>query len=489
MLADDSVTDAEPQAGALSHFLGGEERIEDALRMSNAFAVVAEQDLQPAAVVHCLNLNHARPAGGADRVISVVEDVEENLLQLVRVAGQLRQAFIKFLHDLDAVVGEIIGAQRDSLAQDAVDLEHLAHGRALPGKAEKVLHALFGALGLFQNHLQVFARASRNLRILHEQIRKTHDGGERVVHLVGHAGDKLAHRSHLLRVHQFGLDHGGIGNVRHQHHHAADVAAFVAHGTQVDGELARGAVAAHNHQVQVVCLQAMQAGLKGFGKGRLVQRRNDVVQAVSHQLVLVETTGLIAAAVGITDQAGGVRYQNHGLGVVQDLAGKVALPLKLRLEVLHFGDIQEDTALLHGFSLAIAYDDDGFQHVDPGAGSAAESHFKIPDGAVFVQLAEDFVALLRGDINLGLQVQLEDFLAGLVAQHAHQSIVHLDEMAFWRSKKDAFLHVVKQLAIAALGLAAVGDVLEHMHGLQSLFQSTVKAAAGNQIRELQAWMI
>src|SRR6266700_1251952 len=488
MLAHDSVADAQPQPRALSNFLRGEKWIENALRLLDAFTVIAQQDFHPAAVMHGLNFNQTGPARGLHGVISIVQDVQENLLQLVRVANEFRQALVKLLHDLDSVVGKIISAQRDGLAQDAIDLDRLALRRPLPGKAQKVLHNFFGALRFFQNHLQIFARTSRDLRVLHQQVGKSHDGRQRVVHLMRNAGDKLAHRGHLLCMHQLGLDHGGVGNVCHQHDYAVYVGAIVAHGTEVDGKLALRAIAARDHQLQVVRLHAVQTRFKCLGENLLVGRRDDSIQAVSHQFVLLKSSGLITALVRIADQAGGVRHHDHSLGVVQDLAGKVALTLELCLEVLDLGDIQEYAAILEDFSLAVSDHESVFQGVDHGAVTAAEGHFKVSHYAFVMQLPRNLVALLGGDVNLRLQVQLEDFLAGLVAQHAHQSIVDLNEMTLRRSKKNTFLDVVKQLAITLLGLATVGDVLEHMHCLHAFIQSAVNAGTGNQVSPLQHWM-
>ena len=65
---------------------------------------------------------------------------------------------------------------------------------------------------------------------------------KRIVHLVRDAGNQLADRRHLLRVHQLRLQHGGIGDVGHHHHDAGDVALLVAHRTQIHGELADAAL-------------------------------------------------------------------------------------------------------------------------------------------------------------------------------------------------------------------------------------------------------
>src|SRR6516164_11167400 len=58
-------------------------------------------------------------------------------------------------------------------------------------------------------------------------------------------------------------------------------------------------------------------------------------------------------------------------------------------------------------------------------------------------------------------------------------------MALRRSKEHAFLHIVEKLAVPALSLAAIGDVLQHVDGLQPFIERTADARGGNQVASLQ----
>ena len=88
------------------------------------------------------------------------------------------------LHDLDPVAVEVIGAQLDSAAQDAVQLHGLALGRHLAGKAEQVLHDLLGALRFLQDDAKVFAGRFRHVGVFHQQVGKAENGRQRIVYLV-----------------------------------------------------------------------------------------------------------------------------------------------------------------------------------------------------------------------------------------------------------------------------------------------------------------
>src|SRR5262249_56456655 len=148
-------------------FLGREERIENALGVLDALAVVAELGLQPASLLRGFNLDHATAPRGPNRIVSVVEDIEKDLLQLVRIADELGQALIELLHDFNSVIGEVVCAQSDGLVENVIDLQGVALRRPLPGKAQEVLYDYFRSLRLLQDDLQVFAGAAGDLRIFH----------------------------------------------------------------------------------------------------------------------------------------------------------------------------------------------------------------------------------------------------------------------------------------------------------------------------------
>ena len=83
-----------------------------------------------------------------------------------------------------------------------------------------------------------------NAGIFEQQIGEPDDRRQRIIHFVRHAGDELSQRRHFFGVHQFCLQVGGVGDVRHHDDDAIDVAFFVAHGAQADGKMSGGAIAA-----------------------------------------------------------------------------------------------------------------------------------------------------------------------------------------------------------------------------------------------------
>src|SRR6195256_591758 len=151
MLLDDAVANAQTEAGSLSHLLGGEEGIENAVGMGDAVAIVAERDFHGIAGLGRHDLDARRATYGVHGVVGVVKDIEKDLLQLVRVTNDIGQSFIKVLDDFHAMTIEVIGPQLDGAAQDDIELHGITLWRHLPGKTQQILDNLFGALRLLQD--------------------------------------------------------------------------------------------------------------------------------------------------------------------------------------------------------------------------------------------------------------------------------------------------------------------------------------------------
>ena len=85
MFFHDAVADAESEAGAFAHALGGVEGIEDALGIFDSGAVVGELRTNVSAHGRDTNLELAGAPGLKNGVDRVVDDVQEYLLDLMRI--------------------------------------------------------------------------------------------------------------------------------------------------------------------------------------------------------------------------------------------------------------------------------------------------------------------------------------------------------------------------------------------------------------------
>ena len=112
--------------------------------------------------------------------------------------------------------------------------------------------------------------------------------------------------------------------------------------------------------------------------GRAAGGGNQFHQRAAQQLRLLIASCLVPAPVGVADQTGGVGHQNQALGVVEDLAGEIALALQFGLEVLEVGDVEHEAAALRQSALGVANRESIHQHVDKGAVFATQSLVIIP---------------------------------------------------------------------------------------------------------------
>ena len=172
------------------------------------------------------------------------------------------------------------------------------------------------------------------------------------------------------------------------------------------------------------------------------------------------------APVGITDDAFGVGDQNQALGMAEDFAREIALFLQLRLRMAEAGNIEHEAAVLQDSAARIAHRETVDEDVDGRSILAPEDFFLIAQSALAFEQFLHFFPLLRRKIDLGGNVELNDLFPTAIAEDANQRVVDFDEAALGCGEENSFLNVVEQLAIAALGFAPVGDVLEHVHGLQ-----------------------
>ena len=90
MGADDAVANAQPQTGTLGGLLGGEKRIEDPLGVGDTCAVVGKGDFDEITFAPRTDGDASALTGLLNGVVSIVKDVQEDLLQLLSVAQRRR---------------------------------------------------------------------------------------------------------------------------------------------------------------------------------------------------------------------------------------------------------------------------------------------------------------------------------------------------------------------------------------------------------------
>src|SRR6185437_16655449 len=82
----------------------------------------------------------------AHGIESIVQDVEEYLLKLVRISGDVRQRRIKLLHEFNTFVAQVVCAQRNCPPQHLMQIDGLLLRRTLTRKTKQITHNFARAL-------------------------------------------------------------------------------------------------------------------------------------------------------------------------------------------------------------------------------------------------------------------------------------------------------------------------------------------------------
>ena len=214
-------------------------------------------------------------------------------------------------------------------------------------------------------------------------------------------------------------------------------------------------------RLQIFDLVAVRGGFQRSFETLAVGWFDPIDQAMTDQFVFA-IARFEAAAVGVADQAGGVEHQDHALRGIQDLLVEVALALELRLEHFLLGDVEHQAANLGDLSGGVANRSNVLQGVQQGAVLAAQRLFVVAQNAALRQGAQEAFAGGGHGIEVRADVGAEQLVARGVAEHAHHRVVDVEKASVGCGEEQAFLNAVEELAIAALGFAAVGHVLQNV---------------------------
>ena len=205
MFLHDGVGDGQAEAGALAHFLCRKERIEHPALplLGNPRAIVIHLE-HGGAAFGIVRRPHddGPPAVGANTcLLGIDQEIEQHLLDLVTVGKHFRQPTRERLDHLNVADLLLVGPQRERLAYHLVQIHHGTRGLALARERQQVADNAGGAFGFGQDDFQSLSRLVVDVAF-GEPFGPRQDGRQRVVQLVGNAGNGLAERGHLLGLQQ-----------------------------------------------------------------------------------------------------------------------------------------------------------------------------------------------------------------------------------------------------------------------------------------------
>ena len=182
-----------------------EERVEDLglhlLRHPGAVVVHLEHDRVAVGIVPGPKDQRAAAVCVEHRLFGIDDEVQEDLLDLMRVGEDRRQPGAERFEDRDVGGPLLVGAERQRFAHDDVEVDGRARRVPLARERLQVADDAGGAFGGVVNGVEVAAGQLVEPAAV-QPLGAGQDRRERVVQLVRHARHRLAQRRELLGLRQ-----------------------------------------------------------------------------------------------------------------------------------------------------------------------------------------------------------------------------------------------------------------------------------------------
>src|SRR5579864_6815946 len=181
-----------------------------------------------------------------------------------------------------------------------------------------------------------------------------------------------------------------------------------------------------------------------------------------HGFFLVVAENLFHAWTYKGVMAAGIRHENEIGETVHPAAGKFLLLIKAVLHLAALGDVHDRTVVANHVAGGVAHGASGVQANDLTAIFAGESNLAALDHRLTVDLLAQGEALGFVGKEIGEGAGKQVFL-GIIAEHAGESGVNVEEVIVRRRYIDAFLQRLEKLGEARFIVAQGGDVASE-HG-------------------------
>ena len=155
------------------------------------------------------------------------------------------------------------------------------------------------------------------------------------------------------------------------------------------------------------------------------------------------------------------------MSIVENLAGKIAFTLELRLIGLQPADVEHEAAELKDVAVSITHREGIDQDVNRAPILSLQHFFAIAQSAFALHERKKLGMAFGGGKNIFTGIAVQEFVATFVTEHANQGVINFDESTLGTAEEEPFLNVVEEFAIAALGLAPVGNVLQNVNSLKA----------------------
>jgi hypothetical protein len=240
MLANDRHADAESETGAASRALRGVERVEDARKSfgADANAIILDRDRDAVSGLSEADLDAARLADFANGLFGVGDQIQKNLNELIGVADNTRETGLRAKIHFDAVAAQRMFVELEGTLDESIDVERFFLRRSRAREFQQVLDNARGTPGLAVRELKLALGGVIGSFALAEKVGYAKDSGERIVQLVGHASEHLAHGGKFFGLDELLLETLEIGDIAAGENHTLVLAFCVPEWAEIEANSA-----------------------------------------------------------------------------------------------------------------------------------------------------------------------------------------------------------------------------------------------------------
>ena len=284
------------------------------------------------------------------------------------------------------------------------------------------------------------------------------DGSERIIQLVRHTSKHLSHGGEFFGLDELFLETLEIGDVATGKHHTLNITFFVGERTEIETDTApipelmadahfqrsKGLLASED-----ICVECRDGGrIFRMGAPAKFHALRFLNRISEHFLATRADKGVVGRGVEDEDEIG---------ETVDEAMGKFLLLVEAALHLTPLGNIHDCALVAHNLSAVVTDGGCSVQTYDGGAVLADEGDFPSPNHWVSRDLFHEGLALgpIHEDLGYG---SLEQFFLRVVAQHAHQSGIGVQNRAIGRGDIDALLERFEKLGKAGFISSQGGNV-------------------------------
>ena len=338
------------------------------------------------------------------------------------------------------------------------DVERFLLRRGRARKFQQVLYDARGAAGLAMRQVELALGRIVQARAFAKKFSHAENRGERIVEFVRHTGEHLAHGGEFFSLDELLFEALHVGDVATGNNDAIDLARFVEERAEMAANAAPIAIfVAHAH------FERTERALAGehFREKSLQRRTIFGVRAFAERAPIVflriVAENFFHARAGESVVAVGIQHEDQVGETVDQAAREFLLLIKAALHLAALGDVHERAVIAEDAAGGVAHDGGGVEANDRVAVFANEGELAALEHRLGIDFLAKKLALLRVGENVGEAVREQLFLR-VVAEHANERRVRIENAIVRRDDVDAFLQSFEEFGEARFVFARGGNV-------------------------------